>query len=186
MTHDLPSIISDELNIPRKSVNATIKLLDDGATIPFISRYRKEATGSLDEVAIHNIKLRTEALRELIKRKEYILGVIGESGNLTDELTARIEATLDSSVLEDIYLPYKPKRRTRASIARERGLEPLAKMIMAQNATGIIDTARRVRHRRSRIARRRNRRSRRHHSRMDQRERERPLDRCAPNSCARP
>lgn len=143
MTHDLPSIISDELNIPRKSVNATIKLLDEGATIPFISRYRKEATGSLDEVAIHNIKLKTEALRELIKRKEYILGVISESGNLTDELSARIESTLDPSVLEDIYLPYKPKRRTRASIARDHGLEPLARMIMAQNATGISDTARR-------------------------------------------
>ncbi|MDE7443952.1 MAG: RNA-binding transcriptional accessory protein, partial [Muribaculaceae bacterium] len=137
MTQDLSSIISEELNIPRKAVNATLKLLDDGATIPFISRYRKEATGALDEVAIHNIKLRAEALRELNKRKEYIISVLSASGNLTPELTAKINDTLDSATLEDIYLPYKPKRRTRATMAREKGLEPLAKIIMAQNSTGL-------------------------------------------------
>ena len=137
MTQDLPSIISGELNIPRKSVNATIRLLDEGATIPFISRYRKEATGSLDEVAIHNIRLRLDSLRELAKRKEYIVSVLEEKNALTPELRQRIDECLDTSVLEDIYLPYKPKRRTRAAMAREKGLEPLAKMIMAQNSSDI-------------------------------------------------
>ena len=142
MTHDLSSIISEELNIPRKSVNATIRLLDDGATIPFISRYRKEATGMLDEVAIHNIRLRMESLRELIKRKEYIISILAEKNFLTDELKQRIDDCLDPSVLEDIYLPYKPKRRTRASVAREKGLEPLAKIIMAQHTDDIQRQAR--------------------------------------------
>lgn len=142
MTHDLSSIISEELNIPRKSVNATIRLLDDGATIPFISRYRKEATGMLDEVAIHNIRLRMESLRELIKRKEYIISVLAEKNFLTDELKQRIDDCPDPSVLEDIYLPYKPKRRTRASVAREKGLEPLAKIIMAQHTDDIQRQAR--------------------------------------------
>lgn len=133
MTQDLSSIISQELNITRKAVTAALKLLDDGATIPFISRYRKEATGALDEVAIYNIRQRAEALRELNKRKEYILSVLSESGKLTQELSDKIADTLDSATLEDIYLPYKPKRRTRATMAREKGLEPLAKIIMAQN-----------------------------------------------------
>lgn len=137
MTHDLPLIISDELNIPRKSVNATIKLLDTGATVPFISRYRKEATGSLDEVAIHNIQLKLNELRELIKRKEYILSVIDGAGALTAELQKRIEDTLDPATIEDIYLPYKPKRRTRAAMAREKGYEPLAKMIMSQTVSDL-------------------------------------------------
>lgn len=137
MTHDLSSLISEELNIPRKSVNATIKLLDEGATIPFISRYRKEATGLLDEVAIYNIRQRMDSLREMIKRKEYIISTLSEKGVLTDELRQRISDCTDASVLEDIYLPYKPKRRTRAAIAREKGLEPLARIIMAQNSTDI-------------------------------------------------
>lgn len=141
MTQDFPSIISEELNIPRKSVNATIKLLDEGATIPFISRYRKEATGSLDEVAVHNIRLRLDALRELGKRKEYIISVLDEKDVLTPELKQRIEDCRDASVLEDIYLPYKPKRRTRAAMAKEKGLEPLARMIMAQNSSDIIRQA---------------------------------------------
>ena len=132
---DLSEIIGKELNVPQKNVSATIKLLEDGATIPFISRYRKEVTGMLDEVMIRNIQLRYESLVELVKRKEYIIGIIGEQ--LTPELKKRIDATFDSAELEDIYLPFKPKRRTRASVAREKGLEPLAKIIMAQTSADI-------------------------------------------------
>ena len=138
---DLPSIIGEELNLPRKSVNATIKLLDDGATIPFIARYRKEATGELDEKKIYQISSRLEALRELLKRREFIVEQIKSAGALTDELADRIEHTLDPATLEDIYLPFKPKRRTRAEIAREKGLESLAKIIMSQTATHIDLTA---------------------------------------------
>ncbi len=137
MTHNIITIISEELNLSIKQVVATIRLLDDGATIPFISRYRKEATGSLDEVAIRNIQLRNQELQDIIKRKEYILETIEAQGKLTSELKERINTTLDAAVLEDIYLPYKPKRRTRAAIARERGLEPLAKIIMAQTSSDI-------------------------------------------------
>ena len=106
-------------------------------SIPFISRYRKEATGSLDEVAIRNIQLRNQEIQDIIKRKEYILETIEAQGKLTPELKEKINSTLDASVLEDIYLPYKPKRRTRAAIARERGLEQLAKIIMAQASSDI-------------------------------------------------
>lgn len=127
-------IISKELNIMRKNVSATIRLLDDGATVPFIARYRKEATGSLDEVAIHNILMRHQALTELFKRREFIIKAIKEQKALTPELQQRIEECIDPAILEDIYLPFKPRRRTRAEAAREKGLEPLAKIIMAQNA----------------------------------------------------
>lgn len=137
------SIIATELNISPRSVDATIKLLDDGATIPFISRYRKEWTGSLDEVAIRNIQLRYIELQEIAKRKAYILEVIDQLGLLTTELKDKIENTFDNSVLEDLFLPYKPKRRTKASVARERGLEPLAKILMAQNESDIYNKARR-------------------------------------------
>ena len=143
MSDNLQLIISKELNLLEKSVAATMKLLDDGATIPFISRYRKEATGSLDEVAIRNIQLRYEELQELIKRKSYILDTIREVGALTSELEEKINATYDSAILEDLFLPYKPKRRTRAAIARERGLEPLAKIIMSQNEKDIESRAER-------------------------------------------
>jgi uncharacterized protein len=132
-TTDLPSIIGDDLNIARKYVNATIKLFDDGATIPFIARYRKEATGGLDEVKIHSIKMRLDSLREFLKRREFVVNAIREAGALTDELAERIERTLDPAVLEDIYVPFKPRRRTKAEAARERGLEPLARIVMAQN-----------------------------------------------------
>ncbi len=142
-TTDLPSIIGGELNLPRKNVNATIKLLDDGATVPFIARYRKEATGELDEKKVHQIATRLSSLREYLKRREFVTEQIRAVGALTPELADRIEHTLDSATLEDIYLPYKPKRRTRAEMAREKGLEPLAKIIMAQNATDIERTARR-------------------------------------------
>lgn len=125
-------IIAGELNIPEKHVVAALGLLAEGSTIPFISRYRKEATGGLDEVEIFAIQQRFDALGELFKRKEYILQTIESQGKLTDELRQRIDAAKEFAVLEDIYLPYKPKRRTRAQIARENGLEPLAKIIMAQ------------------------------------------------------
>lgn len=141
-TTDLPSIIGNELNIARKQVNATIRLLDDGATVAFIARYRKEATGELDELQVYQIQRRLTALRDYLKRREFVVEQIKAAGALTPELADRIEHTLDPSTLEDIYLPYKPKRRTRAEIARERGLEGLAKMIMAQNATGLPTIAR--------------------------------------------
>ena len=142
-TTDLPSIIGGELNLPRKSVNATIKLLDDGATVPFIARYRKEVTGELDEKTVHQISTRLDVLREYLKRREFVVEQIKAAGALSAELADRIEHTLDPATLEDIYLPFKPKRRTRAEIAREKGLEPLAKIIMSQTATKIELTARR-------------------------------------------
>jgi uncharacterized protein len=111
---------------------AVIELLDDGGTVPFISRYRKEATGNLDEVKVHSIEEKLNYFRELVARRETILASIAEQGKLTDELKARIETTFDKSELEDLYLPYKPKRRTKATIAREKGLEPLALYIWGQ------------------------------------------------------
>ncbi|MCM1354944.1 MAG: RNA-binding transcriptional accessory protein [Staphylococcus sp.] len=121
----------------RKHVAACLRLLDDGATVPFIARYRKEATGGMDEVIVHAVQTRHQELTELDKRKEYILEVIKERDMLTPELQERIMETLDPIVLEDIYLPYKPKRNTRAQAARSIGLEPLARIIMAQNSTDI-------------------------------------------------
>lgn len=141
MINEYADKIANKLGIPIKSVIATINLLVDGATIPFISRYRKEVTGSLDEVAIRNIQLCYEEQLELSKRKEYIVSVIEQQGLLTDELKKRIADTFELSVLEDIYLPYKPKRRTRAAIARENGLEPLAKIIMAQSSIDVHKSA---------------------------------------------
>ncbi len=137
------NIIAAELNITPSSVEAVLNLLADGATIPFISRYRKEMTGSLDEVAIFNIQQRNEALTELSKRKAYILATIEEQGALTPELEQQIAKATTSATLEDLFLPYKPRRRTRATIAREKGLEPLSRMIMAQRLTDIESTARR-------------------------------------------
>ena len=127
------TLISKSLNIPGTQVEKTIELLNEGATIPFISRYRKEVTGGLDEVQIGNISDRLDKLTELAKRKETILASIEEQGKLTPELRKRIEDSWDSTELEDIYLPYKPKRVTRAEIARKKGLEPLANIIMLQN-----------------------------------------------------
>ncbi len=124
--------ISNLLNVPLRGLTAVIELLDDGATVPFIARYRKEATGNLDEVQIRAIEERLAYFRELEERRESILASIAEQGKLTGELKARIEATLDRNELEDLYLPYKPKRRTKASIAREKGLEPLAAYLWAQ------------------------------------------------------
>jgi uncharacterized protein len=124
--------IAQTLNLPMHGLVAVIELLDDGGTVPFIARYRKEATGNLDEVQILAIEEKLAYFRELIDRRETILASIAEQGKLTDELKARIEATLDKSELEDLYLPYKPKRRTKATIAREKGLEPLAQYLWAQ------------------------------------------------------
>lgn len=130
----ITTLISSALNIKESQINRTIELLDSGATIPFISRYRKEVTGGLDEVQIAAIKEQNDKLNELIKRKETILKSIEEQEKLTPELKERIENSWNSSELEDIYLPYKPKRQTKAEIARKKGLEPLAKIIMSQHA----------------------------------------------------
>ncbi|GAB4464877.1 MAG: Tex family protein [Thermoflexibacter sp.] len=126
--------IAEELNISTRQAEATITLLDEGSTVPFISRYRKEMTGSLDEVAITAIRDRINQLRELEKRRESILASLREMGKLTEELERQINEAETMSKLEDIYLPYKPKRRTRATIAKEKGLEPLAEIIFAQAA----------------------------------------------------
>ena len=128
----ITEIISQELGIKPVQVSNTINLLNEGATVPFISRYRKERTGSLDEVQISQIKEQNEKFAELEKRKETVLKTIDEQEKLTPELRTRIENCFDAVELEDIYLPYKPKRRTKATIAREKGLEPLAKIIMKQ------------------------------------------------------
>ncbi|HVJ09411.1 MAG TPA: Tex family protein [Acidisarcina sp.] len=124
--------IARTLNIPLHGIVAVIQLLDEGGTVPFIARYRKEATGNLDEVQIRDIEEKLAYFRDLAARRDTILASIGEQGKLTDELKARIEATLDKSELEDLYLPYRPKRRTKATIAREKGLEPLALYLWQQ------------------------------------------------------
>ena len=130
-------LISSSLQCTEKQIRNTINLLNEGATIPFISRYRKEMTDGLDEVQLANIKEQFDKLIELEKRKVTIISTIEEQGKLTNELRIRIDNCWISNELEDIYLPYKPKRRTRAEIAREKGLEPLARMIMKQNADDV-------------------------------------------------
>src|SRR5436309_689412 len=127
--------IAKLLNVPLKGMTAVIALLDEGGTVPFIARYRKEVTGNLDEVQIRAIEEKLAYFRELEDRRAMILRTIEEQGKLTDDLRARIVATLDKSELEDLYLPYKPKRRTKATIAREKGLEPLANYLWAQDVT---------------------------------------------------
>lgn len=135
--------ISDLLNINIKYVDSTLELLDSGCTIPFISRYRKERTGGLDEVQITQICELNEHMKETAKRKETIIKTISELGKLTPELEKRINECWEPEVLEDIYMPYKPKRRTRAQVARENGLEPLATIIMLQRDSAPETTARR-------------------------------------------
>jgi len=135
--------ISDLLNINIKYVDNTLELLDSGCTIPFISRYRKERTGGLDEVQITQICELNERMKETAKRKETIIKTISEQGKLTPELEKRINECWEPEVLEDIYMPYKPKRRTRAQVARENGLEPLATIIMLQRDNAPETTARR-------------------------------------------
>ncbi|MES2458850.1 MAG: Tex-like N-terminal domain-containing protein, partial [Bacteroidota bacterium] len=126
-------IIAAELAVAEKQVIATIELLDDGATVPFISRYRKEMTGSLDEVQVAAVRDRFQQLRELDKRREAILKALTALDKLTPELEKKINAATNIATIEDIYLPYKPKRKTRASEARKKGLEPLALSILEQD-----------------------------------------------------
>lgn len=132
MKNEIIQLIAGKLSLAANQVKNTIELLDDGATVPFISRYRKERTGSLDEVQIGAIKDEKARFEDLLKRKETILSTIDEQGLLTKDLKTRIEKCWDSTELEDIYLPFKPKRKTKATIAREKGLEPLAAMLMKQ------------------------------------------------------
>ena len=135
------SIIAKELKIQILQVKATASLLEDGATVPFISRYRKEATGSLDDVAVAAIRDRLEQLDELDKRRDAILKSLEERGLLTEELKEKIEQAGSVTVLEDVYLPFRPKRRTRATIAKEKGLEPLAAIILEQEEVDIEGVA---------------------------------------------
>ena len=135
-------MIASALNIAERQVENTLSLLNGGATIPFISRYRKEATGGLDEVQIGEIKERSDKLCEIAKRKETILKTIEEQGKLTADLKKRIDACWDATELEDIYLPYKPKRKTRAEVARQKGLEPLATILMMQRENNLSSRVR--------------------------------------------
>ncbi|MBK8396654.1 MAG: RNA-binding transcriptional accessory protein [Leptospiraceae bacterium] len=134
-------ILAKELQISEKQIIGTVQLLEEGATIPFISRYRKEVTGSLDEVQIADISSRMSQLIELEKRRETVLHTIEEQGKLTEELRKKITNTYDPVELEDLYLPYKPKRKTKASVAREKGLEPLALFVMEQSKNNLSEFA---------------------------------------------
>lgn len=135
--------IAQTLNLSEKNVDATLTLLNDGCTIPFIARYRKERTGNLDEVQITRIAEMNDRLMETDKRKETILKTISEQGKLTEELENKIVNCWDNSVLEDLYLPFKPKRRTKAQIAREQGLEPLATLLLMQREQNPMAASRR-------------------------------------------
>ncbi len=138
------NIISDictRLNLPEKGVSAVVNLLDEGATVPFISRYRKEATGALDEVAVRNIETTLKTVRDLYARKEYVLQAISEAGAMTPKIEQSLQNATSLTEVEDIYAPFKPKKRTRATIARERGLEPLAKLIMSGNVADPTNAA---------------------------------------------
>lgn len=134
-------IIADALSLPERGVENTLELLDENCTIPFISRYRKERTGNLDEVQVSDISLMRVRLIDVAKRKETIVSTIEDAGKMTDELRKRIEQCWNTSELEDIYLPYKPKRRTKADIARQQGLEPLAQLLLIQRDSNPIATA---------------------------------------------
>ena len=137
MNTSIYKLLSQSLGFTEKQIEKTIELLDSGATIPFISRYRKEATGGLDEVQIGDTQTRYEKLCELSKRKETVLSTIEEQGKLAPELKARISACWNATELEDIYLPFKPKRKTRAEAARAKGLEPLALLLMMQKENNL-------------------------------------------------
>src|SRR5271163_1581079 len=129
------SRIAQDLQIRRVQVESVVQLFDEGNTVPFITRYRKERTGNLNEVVIHEIQLRVQRLRELADRKETILKAIEAQGKMTPDLSAAIRAADNPKRLEDLYLPFKPKKRTKASDARERGLEPLAFRIWTRDET---------------------------------------------------
>ena len=143
LSPDLLLHLAKTLNVSVHALVATIGLLDEGGTVPFIARYRKEATGALDEVQIRDIEEKLGYFRDLVSRRATILASIAEQGKLTEELKAKIEASIDKGELEDLYLPYKPKRRTKATIAREKGLEPLADYLWAQTngASTLLETA---------------------------------------------
>ena len=129
--------IKSAVNTADKNIEATLKLLSEDCTIPFISRYRKDTTGNLDEVQIENIAKLSKQYDEIVKRKDSILKTIDEQGNLTLELKSKIEKSFDLQEIEDLYLPFKKKKKTRADVARENGLEPLAKIIMNQNSDNV-------------------------------------------------
>jgi uncharacterized protein len=129
--------IQNQVTASPKSIEATLKLLSEDCTIPFISRYRKDQTGNLDEVVIENIAKLSKQFDEIVKRKDSVLKSIEEQGQLTSDLKSKIENSFDLQEIEDLYLPYKKKKKTRADVARENGLEPLAKIIMAQNSDDI-------------------------------------------------
>ncbi|MDO8899002.1 MAG: Tex-like N-terminal domain-containing protein, partial [Bacteroidales bacterium] len=137
------SLISKELNLDYQNVRNTLSLLAEGATIPFIARYRKEKTGSMDEEVIAALQKRLQQLQALDKRKETVLASIAEQDKLTPELKKLIEEAATMQDLEDIYLPYKPKRRTRATIAREKGLEPLALFLLEHQFKSVETEAKR-------------------------------------------
>jgi uncharacterized protein len=138
---DIVVKIKEELNVEKWQVEAAIKLIDEGNTIPFISRYRKEVTGSLNDEQLRNLDERLKYLRGLEERREQVLASIEEQGKMTDELKAKIIAAETMVAIEDLYLPYRPKRKTRASIAREKGLEGLSEIILAQEITGSLEEA---------------------------------------------
>ena len=137
LSPDILLHVAQTLDIPLSSLIATISLLDEGGTVPFIARYRKEATGALDEVKIRDIEAKLAYFRDLVSRRETILSSISDQGKLTDDLRQKVEATLDRGELEDLYLPYRPKRRTKATIAREKGMEPLADYIWTQQPAAL-------------------------------------------------
>lgn len=129
---NITQILAQELSATAAQITATVAMLDEGATVPFIARYRKEATGGLDDTQLRTLAERLQYLRELEARKETVLKSIEEQGKLSDGLREQIEACDNKTALEDLYLPYKPKRRTKAQIAREQGLQPLADLILAE------------------------------------------------------
>ena len=138
---DIISKLKDELKVQKWQVEAAVKLIDEGNTIPFIARYRKEVTGSLNDEVLRDLNERLSYLRNLEERKEQVISSIGEQGQLTDELKEKILAAETLVVVEDLYRPYKPKRRTRATVAREKGLEPLAQLILAQEIQTPLEAA---------------------------------------------
>jgi uncharacterized protein len=141
MASNYIAILAAEMNVAAWQVEKTLELLDGGATVPFISRYRKEMTGTLDEVQVAQVRDRVAQLRELDKRREAIIASIEEQGKMTDDLLRQINQAVVMSELEDIYLPYRPKRKTRATIAIDKGLEPLAKILMVQNMIDVEERA---------------------------------------------
>ena len=138
---DIIASLTSELNVGRGQVEAAVKLIDEGNTIPFIARYRKEATGSLNDEVLRSLDERLRYLRGLEEKKAQVMASIADQGKLTGELKKKIEEARTMVAVDDLYLPYRPKRKTRASMARERGLEPLADWIASQNAGTSLEDA---------------------------------------------